>query len=178
MTTVRRRLLAGAVVIAGLYAVSPTASAAPPPEDTVVAKWTQIPLDGFVITHVPDGVGSSTDFAYEWEEVGFHSRVWETGPDSEGGYRVDLSVETLRGAGLTDLKTVRVFLTDYLERDPETWRLWQVKVGRHDGYRDHDRVFWFIEPGVAAMASIDRTRFSGTELMRTARGFRPARATS
>jgi hypothetical protein len=149
------------------------------PQDRVVAKKTAaIRLDGFVIKHVPAGVGElESDFAYEWEDVAFHSRVWETGPDAAGGYRVDLTVQTLRGTTLSDLEAVRAFLVEYLERDPEAWPLRQVKVGRYDGYRDDERVFWFVSPGVAASVAIDRERFGGAELCRTARGFLPARGT-
>jgi hypothetical protein len=174
MTTVHRRLLVGVVIIASLYAVTPAASAVSLHHPVVATRATAIPLDGFVITHVPGGVGPlESEFAYEWEDVAFHSRVWETGPDPEGANRVDLTVETMRGTSLRDLEAVRTYLTDYLEKDPQEWALRRVKVGRHDGYRDDSRIFWLVSRGVAASAVIDRDRFSDTELRRTARGFVP-----
>jgi hypothetical protein len=100
--------------------------------------------------------------------------VWETGPDPEGAYRVDLTVETLRGPSLRDLEALRTYLTECLEQDPIESALRQVKVGRYDGYRDDGRIFWLVSPGVAASAVIDRDRFSDNELRRTARGFVPA----
>lgn len=175
MTTVHRRLLAGAVIIASLYAVTPAATAVSPHHPVVAKRATTIPLDGFVITHVPDKVGPlESEFAYEWEDVAFRSRVWETGPDPEGAYRVDLTVQTMRGRSLRDLEAVRTYLTEYLEKDPKAWALRRVKVGRYDGYRDDRRIFWLVSPGVAASAVIDRDRFSDTELRRTVHGFVPA----
>lgn len=135
---------------------------------------TAIPLDGFVITHLPDQVGQvESEFEYEWGEVTFHSRVWETGPDPDGGYRVDLVIKTLRGESLTDLEAVRGFLTEYYEYDDQHWKLTPFRFGRYHGYLASDRAFWFVAPGVAAAVVIDRTRFSGSDLIRTARGFRP-----
>jgi hypothetical protein len=178
MPLVRRRLLAASTMLAAGFVVTPAvASAAPLPEPPVAADcWrTASMLDGFVVGHVPRGLGSlRTDFEYEWEEVVFHSRVWETGPDAEGHYRVDLTVKTLRGGGLTSLRAVRAFLTEYYEHDPEQWPLRRVKVGRYDGYRAGDQVFWFVSPGVAAAVTLDLDRFPESELSATARGFRPA----
>ena len=176
MTSVRRRLLAGAVLTTSLYAVLPASYAVVPPEPGVT-KRAVIPLDGFSITHVPRGVGPlESEFAYEWEDVSFHSRVWESGSDQEG-YRVDLTVQTMRGSSLTGLEAVRSYLTDYLEKDPKEWELRRVKVGRHQGYRDDDRIFWWVSPGVAASVRIDRSRFGDPDLLGTARGFVPAHGT-
>jgi hypothetical protein len=180
-TTAGRRVLAGTVVgIAALTAVSITPAsavridtehsqhvAATPAEAGVTT------LDGFVISSTPRGIGSPTDFEYEWEEVRFHSRVWETGPDAEGATRVDLAVDTLRGEGLSDLEAMRTFVTEYLEKDPAEWKLTPVKIGEYDGYAADDRVFYLVSPGVAAEVTIDRSRFSKKDLMRTARGFHP-----
>lgn len=177
MTSVRRRLLAGAVLTTSLYAVMPAASAVVPPEPAVTKRATAIPLDGFVITHVPRGVGPlESEFAYEWGDVAFRSRVWESGSD-EDGYRVDLTVQTMRGASLTDIEAVRTCLTEYLEQDPNEWELRRLKIGRYDAYRDDDRIFWWVSPGVAASVTIDRTRFRDAALVGTARGFVPAHGT-
>lgn len=130
-------------------------------------------MDGFVIDHLPGGLGSPSDFEYEWEEVSFHSRVWETGPDPEGATKVDLTVKTIRGEKLIDLETLREFLIEYHEKDPDEWQLTAVQVGGYGGYAADDQVFYFISPGVAAEVSIDRSRFSAEDLLATAEGFHP-----
>src|SRR5215207_4299475 len=113
-TKAGRRVLAGTVVgIAALTAVSITPASAvridtePHAQQQVAAtpaEATVTTLDGFVISYTPRGIGSPTDFEYEWEDVVFHSRVWETGSDAENATKVDLTVNTLRGAGLSDLE--------------------------------------------------------------------------
>ncbi|WP_246486590.1 hypothetical protein [Kribbella qitaiheensis] len=135
-------------------------------------------LDGFVIEQLPGGIGSPSDFEYEWEDVSFHSRVWETGPDPEGATVVDLTVKTVRGTKLTDLSELRDFLTEYHEQDPAEWKLTPVTVGGYDGYLAADQVFYFVSPGVAAEVSIDRTRFSEDDLLTTAGGFHPEASSS
>ncbi|TDC33546.1 hypothetical protein E1261_05940 [Kribbella albertanoniae] len=130
-------------------------------------------VDGFVIEHLPGGIGTPSDFEYEWEDVVFHSRVWETGPDPEGAFKVDLTVKTLRGAKLSDLEAVKTFLVEYEEKDPGAWQLRPVKIGPYDGLADDDEVFYFISPGLAAEVSLDRTRFTEDDLISTATGFHP-----
>jgi len=173
-----RRILTG--IVLGLATVTTLAAA---PASAVEPRSAQYcapdpgavkPLDGFVITHLPDGLGPlQTDFEFEWEDVTFHSRVWETGPDPEGGYKVDLMLKTVRGEALTDLDALRTFMTEYHDQDPDEWELTPVKLREFEGYSAGDRVFWFVSPGVAAEASVDGERLSEQDLMRTARGFRP-----
>lgn len=180
----RRIVAAGALVLfcAGLALPTPTATAAATGTDTarpVPSTITQrevCTLDGFVIDHLPDGLGTPTDFQYEWEDVVFHSRVWETGPDPEGATKVDLTVKTLRGEALIDLETLRTFLTEYHEKDPETWQLTPQQIGPYSGYFAEDRIFYFISPGLAAEVSIDPTRFTHDDLLETAVGFHPENA--
>jgi hypothetical protein len=130
-------------------------------------------LDGFVIENLPDGLGTPGDFEYEWEDVSFHSRVWETGPDPEGAFKVDLTVKTLRGEKLTDLEAVKDFLVEYEEKEPGDWQLEPVKVGGYDGLFAGNEVFYFIEPGVAAEVTIDHERFTDEDVLDTAAGFHP-----
>jgi hypothetical protein len=129
-------------------------------------------LDGFRLTHLPAGLGAPSDFAYEWDEVAFCSRDWESRHGD--GWRVDLTVETLRGDRLTSLAALRGYLTDYLEQGPD-WRLTPVTIGHHSGLRTDDRVFWLVRPGVAVSVSIDPERYGVAELLRTARGVRERR---
>ena len=180
----RRIVIGSAVVLASLGAwtttsaaasgVEPRSGYAAAPPSTEQRACT---LDGFVIEHLPDGIGTPTDFEYEWEDVSFHSRVWETGPDPEGAYKVDLTVKTLRGEKLTDLEALKAFLTEYEEEDPETWELRPVKAGEYDGLLGDDEVFYFVSPGVAAEVSLDRGRFSEQDLLDTATGFHPESTT-
>jgi hypothetical protein len=88
---------------------------------------------------------------------------------------VDLTVKTMRGERLTDLAALRTFLTEYHEKDPDQWQLTAVQVGAYSGYGTDDQLFFFVSPGVAAEVTIDRSRFSETDLTKTARGFHPER---
>ncbi|GAA1601203.1 hypothetical protein GCM10009789_64320 [Kribbella sancticallisti] len=130
-------------------------------------------VDGFVIDHLPAGLGTPSDFEYEWEDVVFHSRVWETGPDPEGATVVDLTVKTIRGEKLIDLDSLRTFLTEYHEKDPSTWQLTARDIGGYGGYVAEDQAFYFISPGIAAEVSLDRARFTEEDLLATAAGFHP-----
>ncbi|WP_020391176.1 hypothetical protein [Kribbella catacumbae] len=181
----RRIVIGGAIAVlaapAALGVLTATAAAAGPVPSSAsgshrTSQSTQqraCTLDGFAIDHLPGGIGSPSDFEYEWEDVVFHSRVWETGPDPEGATKVDLTVKTIRGEKVIDLETLRTFLTEYHEKDPESWELTAVDVGGYGGYRAEDQVFFFVSPGVAAEVSIDRTRFSEEDLLATAAGFHP-----
>ncbi|MET9023514.1 hypothetical protein ABZV93_26425 [Actinopolymorpha sp. NPDC004070] len=133
------------------------------------------PLDGFLVGSVPAGVGALvTDFAFEWEEVSHRSRVWESGPDADGGYQVDLTVDVMRGASLTSAQALRDYLTDYYERDPATWRLDPFKQHGLPGWHDDTIAFWLAAPGVGVAVKVDRERFGAGDLLRTAYGIRPA----
>ncbi|GAA1546667.1 hypothetical protein [Kribbella lupini] len=128
-------------------------------------------LDGFTITHVPAGVGTASDFEYEWEDVTFHSRVWET--TTGDATAVDLTVKTIRGDRIADVESLREFLTEYHEKDPATWELTPQRIGSYGGYVTDGQVFYFVEPGLAAELTIDRSRFPQEELLATAEGFHP-----
>ncbi|MFI6833992.1 hypothetical protein ACIBG5_43245 [Kribbella sp. NPDC050241] len=179
----RRIVIGSAVVLASFGAWTTTATASsiePRPGYCVAPPSTEQRadiLDGFVIENLPDGLGTPSDFEYEWEDVRFHSRVWETGPDPEGAYRVDLTAKTLRGEKLTDLEALKTFLIEYEEKDPDSWELHAVKVGEYDGLAAGDEVFYFVSPGVAAEVSIDHERFTDDDLLNTATGFHPETTT-
>lgn len=179
----RRIVIGSAVILASFGAWTTTATASsiePRPGYCVTPPSTEQradTLDGFVIESLPDGLGTPSDFEYEWEDVRFHSRVWETGPDPEGAYKVDLTAKTLRGERLTDLEALKTFLIEYEEKDPDSWQLRAVKVGEHDGLATGDEVFYFVSPGVAAEVSIDHERFTEEDLLNTATGFHPETTT-
>jgi hypothetical protein len=180
-----RRIVIGGALTAlaapAVLGILPTAAAAAPAPAAASGQYRTSPstqqractLDGFAIDHLPGGIGSPSDFEFEWEDVVFHSRVWETGPDPEGATKVDLTVKTIRGEKVIDLETLRTFLTEYHEKDPENWELTAVDVAGYGGYRADDQVFFFISPGLAAEVSLDRTRFSEDDLLTTAMGFHP-----
>jgi hypothetical protein len=181
-STTRRIVIGGATTAIALGTLLPTATAAtpvPPASPSGQHRTTSSTqqraciLDGFVIDHLPGGIGRPSDFEYEWDDVVFHSRVWETGPDPEGATKVDLTVKTIRGEKVIDLESLRAFLTEYHEQDPATWELTAIDVAGYGGYRADDQVFFFISPGIAAEVSIDRTRFTEDDLLATASGFHP-----
>jgi hypothetical protein len=179
----RRIVIGGAIAalaVSGVLVATPASAAVLDPQSS--SGWHRThpstqqracTLDGFVIDHLPDGIGSPSDFEYEWEDVVFHSRVWETGPDPEGATKVDLTVKTIRGEKLIDLESLRTFLTEYHEQDPDTWELTAEDIGGYGGYVAEDQAFFFISPGVAAEVTIDRSRFSDEDLLATAAGFHP-----
>ena len=57
------------------------------------------------------------------------------------------------------------FLTEYHEKDPATWELTAAQVGSYGGYVTDGHVFYFVEPGVAAELTIDRSRFPQEALL-------------
>ena len=128
-------------------------------------------LDGFTITHLPGNLGSPSDFEYEWEDVTFHSRVWET--TTGDATAVDLTLKTIRGDRIADLDTLRDFLTEYHEKDPATWDITPAEIGTYGGYVVDGQAFYFVEPGLAAEATINRGRYPQEALLATAEGFRP-----
>ncbi|ONI72037.1 hypothetical protein BWI15_18275 [Kribbella sp. ALI-6-A] len=129
-------------------------------------------LDGFTINHLPEGLGTPSDFEYEWEDVTFHSRVWETTADD--ATTVDLTLKTLRGDRIADVESLRDFLTEYHEKDPATWDLTPTRLGSYGGYVTDGQAFYFVSPGVAAELTIDRSRYPQEALLATAEGFHPA----
>lgn len=180
----RRIVIGSAVVLASLGAWTTTSAAAngvEPRSGYVVTppstEQRACTLDGFVIDHLPEGLGTPTDFDYEWEDIVFHSRVWETGPDPEGAYKVDLIMKTMRGEKLSDLEALKAFLTEYEEEDPATWEPRPVKIGEFDGLLTDDEVFYFVSPGVAAHVKLGPGRLSEQDLLDTAAGFHPESTT-
>lgn len=124
-------------------------------------------LDGFRIGWVPPGIGTSvSDFAYEWDDVSFTSRVWESGSDTDG-WNVDLHVTVLRGDVLDDPAGMHAFLAEYHEKDPRTWAQQPFDHRGRPGFRTESAVFWLAEPGVAVWVRV-APRFGDQALVRTA----------
>ncbi|RNL85536.1 hypothetical protein EFW17_08660 [Halostreptopolyspora alba] len=129
-------------------------------------------MDGFVVGYVPHRAGDLvSDFATEWEGVGFKSRVWEH-RTSEGGYRVDLKLNVLRGERLTSVEALRDFIADYEEKEPD-WDPRPFLNGPWHGYRTEGLAFWLVDDGVGVSVRLDPRRFDDRELTLTAHGVRP-----
>ncbi len=130
-------------------------------------------LDGFVLSYLPAGVGELVeDFAYEWDDVSFTSRVWER--EIEDGHQVDLQVLVLRGPRLASATELRDFLADYHERDPDDWALDEFQHGDAAGFISDAEAFWLVESGVAVVVRIAAGRFGVDDLRATALGVHPA----
>jgi hypothetical protein len=129
------------------------------------------PLGGAQLRYLPPGLGQSTDFEYEYDDVSFAARVWESGSDA-GGWQVDLDVQVMRGARLTGPRALHDWFIGYEQRPPSEARYLPMLVhGRH-GWACRDEVFWLVRPGLAVSVGIDRSRWSAHALLRTARGVR------
>lgn len=116
-------------------------------------------LDGFRLGYLPPGVGDlDSDFASEWEDVSFATRVWER--QVEDGHRVDLRVHVLRGERLGTLAELRDFLAEHHERDPVTWALTEFQHVEALGLIGAAEAFWLDRPGVAVNVLVDSERFA------------------
>ena len=124
-------------------------------------------LDGFRIGHLPEGIGTEvSDFASEWADVHFATRVWER--QVVDGYRVDLRVHVLRGERFVDLVALRDFLAEYHERDPADWPLTDFPHVEGAGLHDDTQAFWLVEPGVGVNLLIDSDVLDRAALLSTA----------
>ncbi|MFF5172161.1 hypothetical protein ACFY3U_05955 [Micromonospora sp. NPDC000089] len=112
-----------------------------------------------------------SDFATEWEDVRFASRVWERQVDD--GYRVDLRVHVLRGDRLANLDELRDFLAEYHERDPRGWALEQYQPNGSAGLIGDGQAFWLVESGVAVDVVTDPRAIPEAELRALADQIRP-----
>ncbi|MEU7676881.1 hypothetical protein AB0C42_18960 [Micromonospora taraxaci] len=126
-------------------------------------------LDGFHIGHLPSGIGDLvSDFASEWEDVSFATRVWER--QVEDGHRVDLRVHVLRGERLGTLAELRDFLAEYHERDPADWELTEFQQVYSSGLIGAAEAFWLAAPGVAVDVLVDQDRFTTDTLRAVTQG--------
>ncbi|WBB80070.1 hypothetical protein O7606_01335 [Micromonospora sp. WMMD882] len=129
-------------------------------------------LDGFRVGYVPAGVGDLvTDFATEWDDVRFVSRVWER--ETGEGARVDLRVHVLRGGRLATLADLRAFLADYHERDADDPTLTEFRHGDSAGLIGPAEAFWLVEPGVAVDVVATPDAVDAEELAAVARTVSP-----
>jgi len=159
MTRLIRWLLA-ITVAAGAVAVMPAAPAAG-------ARSTQV-LDGVQLRYLPAGLGGSTDFDYEYEDVSFVARVWESGSD-DAGWSVDLDVDVMRGDRLRSPRALHDWFIAYEDRPADEVSYHRVRIHGRLGWATRDEVFWLVRPGLAIAMTLDAHRWSHATLMRTAR---------
>jgi hypothetical protein len=168
MTRLIRRLLAlvgtSGVVLAAVLGAG--AALAPP-----AAAAAATTVDGVVLHHLPAGLGTSSDFAYSYDDVEFAARVWESGSDATA-WRVDLAVDVLRGRRLDTPAALHDWFIAYEERPPAEVHYRPVRVRGHRGWLTRDEVFWLLRPGLAVAIRLDVPRWPEAELLRTARGAR------
>lgn len=127
---------------------------------------TESRLDGLALTHLPEGLGTPSDFATEWEGVDFTQRVWETRVDE--GWRVDLQVQIMRAARFKDLNALRAFLVEYHERGDD----WQSEPFGDDGYASEREVVRLLESGLAVEVRDPFGRTGMAEVKAVAEGIR------
>lgn len=105
---------------------------------------TETVLDGLSLLHLPDRLGTASDFEFEWGGVAFVQRVWETEIEP-GVWRVDLQVHAMRGDRLADLDALRAFLAEYHERDDD----WKTAPFGQDGFTSEREAARLLAPGLA-----------------------------
>jgi hypothetical protein len=158
----KRVLLA---VLAVLLVAGPAAAAFPASPAAVV--------DHVAFGYLPPGLGTSSDFAYDFERVDFVARVWESRIPE--GWRVDLDLVVMRGARLSSPRALHNWFIRYDVRDPEpVYR--RVRVHGHRGWLADDQVFWLIRPGLAVSATLDGARWARHEVRRIAQKAAPRSA--
>lgn len=159
MTGFVRRVLGFLLVSANV--LTAPASAARCPMPTVI--------DHFAFGHLPPGLGTPSDFVYDFEGVDFTARVWES--RTADGWQVDLDIDVLRGARLSSAGALHHWFIGYEQRDP-TPRYHRVRVHGRPGWLCRDQLFWLVRPGVAISVHLDGQRWSRRQVARTARSAR------
>lgn len=124
-------------------------------------------IGALAITHLPGGLGDPSDFEFEWGEVRFTQRVWESQVE-EGVWRVDLQVQSMRGGRLSDKESMREFLIEYHERDGS----WTSEPFGDDGFSTEHEVAVLIEPGLAVEVRDPFGRRGAAEIKTIAEGIR------
>ncbi len=123
-------------------------------------------LDGIAFGHLPTGLGRDSDFDYAFQGVHFVARVWES-RSADGGWRVDLDADVMRGSRLTDGRALHDWFVAYEDRPPAEARYIAVGVHGHPGWLSRGQVFWLQRPGLAVSVALDRTRWAVPEVVQT-----------
>jgi hypothetical protein len=156
MTRLIRRLLALVLIAAGVLVSTPRAMAAP----------LNTTIDSIAFDYLPDGLGRTSDFSYDFQRVNFVARVWES--RTAEGWQVDLDIDVMRGRRLSSGKALHDWFIRYEERDPApTYH--RVLVHGRPGWLCRDQLFWLLHPGLAASVQLDGSRWPREEVVHTAR---------
>ena len=125
-------------------------------------------VGGVQFGYLPDGLGQASDFNYEYDDVTFVARVWESQvPD---GWRVDADLDAMSGARLTTGQALHDWFIAYEDRPPAEARYVPVRVHSHPGWISRDQLFWLVRPGLAVSVQLDASRWSMADVVRTAWG--------
>jgi hypothetical protein len=122
-------------------------------------------IGGIRFDYLPGGLGQASDFTYEYDDVTFTARVWES-PDAGGGSRVDADLEVLSGARLANGSALHDWFVAYQARPPAEAHDVPVRVHSRPGWLARDQLFWLVRPGLAVSVTVDGTRWSTSEVMR------------
>jgi hypothetical protein len=167
MRALIQRLALFAAVGLSMVLLAPGAAAAGAARPAPAGQSTTV--GGFVFERLPAGLGARSDFVYDYDDVDFTSAVWETGPDADGAYHVDLDVVVMHGARLSGARALHDWFIAYEERPPAEVHYVPVRVHGHRGWVCRDEVFWLVRPGLALAVELDRTRWTRTDVLKVAR---------
>lgn len=124
-------------------------------------------VGGVRFGYLPAGLGQPSDLDYEYDDVTFTARVWES-PAPDGGWRVDADLEVLSGARLTTGTALHDWFIAYEDRPPAEVSYVPVRVHGRPVWLARDQLFWLVRPGLAVSVQLDASRWSTQEVVRTA----------
>lgn len=159
MKNLLRATLALLLCLVSALLSAPSASAAPTSVGGLTVGW------------LPAGLGQASDFEYDYDDVRFASRDWETGNDTDG-WRVDLHITVMRGESLTSPGTFHDWFVGYQDRPADEARYLPILLKGHRAWLGRDQVFWLVRPGLAVSVTVDPQRYSTATVWRIARSIR------
>jgi hypothetical protein len=157
------RVLAGAGLLSAL--AMPAMAVGSPDGSAAQHRAPATVVDGIAFDYLPDGLGRSSDFHYDYAGVDFVSRVWES--STPQGWSVDLDVIVMRGAHMRTKATFRRWFVAYEQRAPVPTYI-PFGVHRHYGWLAKDQSFWLLRPGLAVSVQLDHGRWPSHDVVRTA----------
>jgi hypothetical protein len=128
-------------------------------------------VGGLHLGYLPRGLGAPSDFGYEFQQVTFAARVWESGNDTTG-WRVDLDVMVMRGARLRTAAALHRWFVAYQRRPRDVAKYRPMRIHGHPGWACRDQAFWLLRPGLAMSVMVDRSRWARDTVLRIARSVR------
>src|SRR5262249_14601682 len=150
--------------VAVLTAVALPATAVSPDGHSATNGEPATVVDGIEFDYLPDGLGRPSDFQYDYADVKFVSRVWES--RTQAGWSVDLDVVVMRGAHMRTKTGFRHWFVSYEDRSPAPTYI-PFGVHKHYGWLAKDQLFWLIRPGLAVSVQFDHSRWPGYDVVQT-----------